>query len=100
MSVSNFFFARSSNQAAIAAAILNNWCWKKVSVCFPSSFIAKFYTNGLLSLPQSEIRAGKLLVDPGHLQELHVVGRPHNRYRRARRHCSVVDRALQKNTYG
>jgi hypothetical protein len=31
----------------------------------PSSIIAIFHTSGLLYLPQSEIRAGKLLVDQG-----------------------------------
>jgi hypothetical protein len=35
---------------------------------FPSFIIAILHTTGLLSFPQSEIRAGKLLVDPGHLQ--------------------------------
>jgi hypothetical protein len=39
-------------------------------------FIAIFYTSGLLSLPESEIRAGKLFVDPGHLQEELVGGSP------------------------
>jgi hypothetical protein len=53
-------------------------------------------TSGLLSLPESEIRAGKLLVDPGHLQEKPVGGRPHHRYRKARRSLPGVDRALQK----
>ena len=37
--------------------------------CSPSAIIAVFHTSDLLFLPQSEIRAGKLLVDPGHLQE-------------------------------
>ena len=40
-----------------------------------------------------------MLVDPGHLQEEGVGGRPHHRYRRARCHRSVVDRELQKNTH-
>jgi hypothetical protein len=62
-----------------------------------ASIIAKFHTTGLLSLPQSEIRAGNLLVDSGHLQGERIGGRPHKRYRKARRHRCVVDRALQKN---
>jgi hypothetical protein len=52
-----------------------------------------------LSLPESEIRAGKLLVDPGHLQEEIVGGHPHHRYRRARRRRPGVERALQKITH-
>ncbi len=69
-----------------------------MSRCSPSSIIAIFHTTGLLSLLQNKIRAGKLLIDPGHLQEEHLGGRPHYRYRRARRHSPVVDRALQKKT--
>ena len=66
---------------------------------FSQLLYCHFHTTGLLSLPQSEIRAGKLLVDPGHLQEEGVGGRPHHRYRSARCHSSVVDRELQKNTH-
>jgi hypothetical protein len=50
-------------------------------------------------LPQSEIRAGKLLVDPGHLQEERIGGHPHYRYRKACRHRPVADRALQNCTH-
>ncbi len=57
---------------------------------------AIFRTSGLLSLHESEIQAGKLLVDPGHLQEELVGGRPHHCYRKACR--PGVDRAKQKNT--
>ncbi len=67
-----------------------------MSRCSPSSIIAIFHTTGLLSLPQNKIRAGELLIDPGHLQEEHLGGRPHYRYRRACRHRPVVERALQK----
>jgi hypothetical protein len=52
------------------------------------------HTTGLLSLPQKKIRAGKLLIDQGHQERLG--GRPHYRYRRARRRRPVLDRALQK----
>jgi hypothetical protein len=60
-------------------------------------FIAIFHTIGLLSLPKNKIRAGKLLIDSVQLQEERLGGRPHYRYRRARRHRPVVDRVLQKN---
>jgi hypothetical protein len=91
-------FCQAVAQAAIAAAIFNNWHWKKASRCSPSSIIAIFHTTGLLSFPQNKIRAGKLLIDPGHLQEERLGGRPHYRYRRARCHRCVVDRALPKKT--
>jgi hypothetical protein len=52
----------------------------------------------LLSPPKSEIRAGKLLVDPGHLQEELVGGHPHHPDIKARRRHPSVDRGLQKNT--
>jgi hypothetical protein len=42
----------------------------------PAPLSTVFCTSGLLSLPQREIRAGKLFVDPGHLQEELVGGRP------------------------
>jgi hypothetical protein len=58
-----------------------------------------FRTSGFLYLPPSKIRAGKLLVDPGHLQEKLVGGHPHHRYRRACCRRPVVDRALQKYTH-
>jgi hypothetical protein len=35
----------------------------------PSSIIAIFHSSDLLFLPQSEVRAGKLLVDTEHFQE-------------------------------
>jgi hypothetical protein len=56
----------------------------------------KFHTDGLLTLPKKEIRAGKLLVDPGHLQEGLVGGHPHHRYIKACRRRPRVDRALKK----
>jgi hypothetical protein len=52
----------------------------------------------LLSLPQNKIRAGKLLIDSGHLQEEHLGGCPHYRYTIARHPGPVVDRVLQKKT--
>jgi hypothetical protein len=59
------FFCQAVGQAAIGTAIFNNWQWKKASRCSPSLIIAVFHTSDLLFLPQSEIRAGKLLVDQG-----------------------------------
>jgi hypothetical protein len=74
-------------------------CGKRWQDVLPAPLFAIFHTSGLLSLHESEIRAGKLLVDPGHLQEELVGGRrPHHRYRKACRRRPVVDRALQKNT--
>ncbi len=90
-------FCQAVSQAAIAAAIFNNLHWKRVSRCSPSSIIAIFHTTGLLSLPQNQIRAGKLLIDSVHLQEERLGGRPHYRYKRAGRHRPVVDSAA-KNT--
>ncbi len=67
--------------------------------CSPSAIIAVFHTSGLLFLPKSEIRAGKLLVGPGHLQEKHVGGHPHHRYIKAHCRRPVEDRTLQKSTH-
>jgi hypothetical protein len=58
-----------------------------------------FHTIGLLYPPESEIRAGKLLVDPGHLQEELVGGCSHHRYIKACSHRPREDRGLQKNTH-
>jgi hypothetical protein len=69
---------------------------KKASRCSPSSIFYKFHTDGLLTPPKKEIRAGKLLVDPGHLQEGLVGGHPHHRYIKACRRRPRVDRALKK----
>jgi hypothetical protein len=73
MSVQNMFFA-------ITASIFNKWLWKKMSRCSPRSIFCIFDTSGLLTLPKKEFRDGKLLVDPGHLQEGLVGGCPHHRY--------------------
>ncbi len=78
-----------------AVAWQNHWR----QYVLPAPLFAIFRTGSLLSLPESEIRAGKLLVDPWHLQEDLVGGRPHHRYRRACRRRPGVDRVLQKNTH-
>ncbi len=95
MSVPNLFIVRLSPKLPSPLLFFNNWHWKRASRCSPSSIIAIFHTTGLLSLPQNKIRAGKLLIDLVHLQEERLGGRPYYRYRRARRHCPVVDRVLQ-----
>jgi hypothetical protein len=89
-------FCRASAQKAIAASIFNKWLWKMASRCSPIFRI--FHTIGLFSPPKHEMRAGKQLVDPGHLQEELVGGHPHHHYIKACPSCPVVDRALQKNT--
>jgi hypothetical protein len=55
-----------------------------------------FHTSGLLSPSESDIGAGKLLDDQGHLQKELVGGRPHHRYIKACCRHPMVDRALQK----
>ena len=80
MSVQNLFFA---------------WLEKRRQDVLPALFFAIFHTSDLLSLPESEIRAGKLRVDPGYPQEELVGGRPHHHYIKARRRRPRVDRALQ-----
>jgi hypothetical protein len=93
-------FCQASAQKAIAASIFNNWLWKKASRCSPSSIFRIFHTSGLLSPPESEIRAGKLLDDEGHLQEEPVGGHPDHHYIKAYCRRPRVDRALQKkHTY-
>jgi hypothetical protein len=99
MSVQNLFICQASAQKAIAASIFNNWLCKKESKCSPSSIFCIFHTSGLLAPPESEIRAGKLLDDQGHLQEELVGGHHHHRYIKACCRRPRVDRALQKNTH-
>jgi hypothetical protein len=72
---------------------------EKASRCSLSSIFCIFHTSGLLTPPKNEIRAGKLLVDPGHLQEGLVGGHPHHRYIKACRRRPRVDRALEKNIH-
>ena len=95
MSVQNLFFARP----ALKKLFSITGCEKRHQDVLPAPFFAIFHTSDLLSLPESEIRAGKLLVDPGHLQEELVGGCPHHRYIKACRRRPRVDRGLQKNTH-
>jgi hypothetical protein len=48
-------FCQVVARAVIAAAIFNDWHWKRASRCSPSYIIAIFHTTGLLSLPQNNI---------------------------------------------
>jgi hypothetical protein len=99
MSVQNLFFARPAPKKPSPPLLLITGCGKKASRCSPSSIFHIFHTNGLLSPPESEIRAGKLLDDEGHLQEEPVGGYPHHHYIKAYCRRPRVDRALQKNTH-
>jgi hypothetical protein len=99
MSVKNLFFARPAPKKPSPPLCSITGCEKRRQDVLPAPFFAIFHTSDLLSLPESDIRAGKLLVDPGHPQEELVGGRPHHRYIKARRRRPRVDRALQKNTH-
>jgi hypothetical protein len=98
MSVQNLFFARPAPKKPSPPLFSITGCKKRRQNVLPAPFFVIFHTRDLLSLPKSEIRAGKLLVDPGHPQEELVGGRPHHRYIKARHCCPRVDRALQNNT--
>jgi hypothetical protein len=99
MSVQNLFFARPAPKKLSPPLFSITGCEKRHQDVLPAPFFAIFHTSDLLSLPESEIRAGKLRVDPGHPQEELVGGRPHHHYIKARRRRPRVDRALQKNTH-
>ncbi len=98
MSVQNLFFARPLPRKPSPPLFSITGCGKRRPDVVPAPLFAIFCTSSLLSLSESKIRDGKLLVDPRHLQEEGVGGCPHHHYRRARIHCPRVDRALQKNT--
>jgi hypothetical protein len=91
------FFARPAPKKPSPPLFPTTGCEKRHKD--PNSIFRIFHTIGLLSPPESEIRAGKLLVDPGHLQEELVGGRPHHHYIKACHHRPRVDRGLQKNTH-
>jgi len=99
MSVQNLIFARPAPKKPSPPLFSITCCEKRHQDVLPAPFFAIFHTSDLFLLPVSEIRAGKLLVDPGHDQEELVGGRPHHRYIKARRRRPRVDRALQKNTH-
>jgi hypothetical protein len=99
MSVQNLFFARPAPKKISPPLFSITGCVKRSQNVLPAPFFGIFHTSGLLSPPESEIRAGKLLDDQGHLQEELVGGRPHHRYIKACCRRPRVDRALQKNTH-
>ncbi len=99
MSVQNLFFARPAPKKPSPPLLSITGCKKRRQNVLPAPFFVIFHTSDLLSLPKSEISAGKLLVDPGHPQEELVGGRHHHRYIKARRCRPRVDRGLQKNTH-
>jgi hypothetical protein len=69
MSVQNLFFARPLPRLPSPLLFLIIVSGKRCQNVLSVPLFAIFHTSGLLSLPESEIRAGKLLVDPEHLQE-------------------------------
>ena len=97
MSVPNLFFARPAPKKPSPPLFSITCCGKRHQDVLPAPFFAIFHTSDLLFLPESEIRAGKLRVDPGHPQEELVGGCPHHHYIKARRRHPRVDRVLQKN---
>jgi hypothetical protein len=99
MSVQNLFFARPAPNKPSPPLFSKTGCEKRHQNVLPAPFFAIFHTSDLLSLPENEIRAGKLLVDPGHPQEELLGGRPHHRYIKSCRRRPRVDRALKTNTH-
>jgi hypothetical protein len=99
MSVQNLFFARPAPKKPSPPLFSITGCGKRRQDVLPAVLFSIFHTSGLSSLLKSEIRAGKLLVDPGHPQEELVGGLPHHHYIKACLRRPRVDRALQKNTH-
>jgi hypothetical protein len=99
MSVQNLFLARPAPKKPSTPLFLTTGCENRRKDVLLASFFA-YFTPSAFYLPlESEIRTGKLLVGPGHLQEELVGGRPHHRYIKACRCRPRVDRGLQKNTH-
>ncbi len=99
MSVQDLFFARPAPKKPSPPLFSITGCGKRRQDVLPVPLFSIIHTSGLSSLLESEIRAGKLLVDPGHPQEELVGGRPYHRYIKACPCRPRVDRALQKNTH-
>jgi hypothetical protein len=99
MSLDNLFFARPAPKKLSSPLFSITGCEKRHQDVLPAPFFAIFHTSDLLSLPESEIRAGKLRVDPEYPQEELVGDRPYHHYIKAHRRRPRVDRALQKNTH-
>ncbi len=98
MSVQNLFLARPAPNKPSQPLFSITGCEKRHQDVLPAPLFTIFHTSGLSSLLESEISAGKLLVDPRHPQEELVGGRPHHHYIKALPRRPRVDRALQKNT--
>jgi hypothetical protein len=96
MSVQNLFFSRPAPKKLLPPLFSITGCEKRHQDVLQAPFFAIFHTSDLLSLPESEIRADKLRIDPGHPQEELVGGRPPHHYIKDRRRRPWVDRALQK----
>jgi hypothetical protein len=96
MSVQNLFFARPAPKKPSPPLLSKTCCGKRHQDIHPAPFFVIFHTSGFLFLPESKIRAGKLLVDPGHPQEELVGGRPHQGYIKDRRRRTRGHRALKK----
>jgi hypothetical protein len=99
MSVQNLFFARPAPKKPSPPLFSITGCGKRHQDALPAPLFTIFNTSALSSLLESEIRAGKLLVDPRHPQEELVGGRPHHPYIKACPRRPRVDRVLQKNTH-
>jgi hypothetical protein len=67
MSVQSLVFARPTPKEQSPPLFSITVCGKRHHNVLSAPLFAIFYTSGLFSLPESEIRAGKLLVNPGHL---------------------------------
>ncbi len=98
MSVHNLFFARPLPKLALPLLFSIIGIRKRRQDVLPASLLQYFTLLAFYLLLKVKSELASLLVDPGHLQEERIGGRPHYRYRRARRHRPVEDRALQKNT--
>ncbi len=99
MSVQNLFFARPAPKKPSPRLFSITGCGKRRQDVLPAPLFSIFHSSGLSSLLKSEIRAGKLLVDPGHPKEELVGGLTHHHYIKACLRRPRVDRALQKNTH-
>jgi hypothetical protein len=98
LSVQSLFFARPAPKKPSPPLFSITGCGKRCQDVLLTPFFAYFTPSAFYLFPESEIRAGKLLDDQGHLQEQLVGGRQNHRYIKACCHRPRVDRALQKNT--
>jgi hypothetical protein len=97
MSGQNLIFARMLPKKPSLPLFLLTGCGKGANMFSQLHYLSYFAPVAFYLF--LKVKASKLLVDPGHLQEELVEGRHDHHYRRACRRCPGVDRALQKNTY-